>query len=42
MEVKSLEQIQREKALRSMGLMELKDGTIVKLCTYQISGINRK
>ena len=29
--VKSLEQIQREKALRSMGLIELKDGKIMKI-----------
>ncbi|XP_061182814.1 zinc finger CCCH domain-containing protein 11B-like isoform X2 [Saccostrea echinata] len=34
-EVKSLEQIQREKALRSMGLMELKGGKIVKIADWE-------
>ncbi|KAK3102277.1 hypothetical protein FSP39_010142 [Pinctada imbricata] len=34
-EIKSLEQIQREKALRSMGLKELKDGTLVKISEHE-------
>ncbi|XP_078332655.1 uncharacterized protein LOC111116352 isoform X5 [Crassostrea virginica] len=33
--VKSLEQIQREKALRSMGLIELKDGKIMKIADWE-------
>lgn len=36
LEVKSLEQIQRDKALRSMGLIELKGGKIMKIGTSQI------
>lgn len=34
-EVKSLEQIQRDKALRSMGLIELKGGKIMKLADWE-------
>lgn len=37
LEVKSLEQIQRDKALRSMGLIELKGGKIMKIGKSQIS-----
>lgn len=36
LEVKSLEQIQRDKALRSMGLIELKGGKIMKIGKSQI------
>ncbi|XP_055996911.1 zinc finger CCCH domain-containing protein 11A-like isoform X2 [Ostrea edulis] len=35
LEVKSLEQIQREKALRSMGLIELKGGKIMKIADWE-------
>lgn len=37
LEVKSLEQIQRDKALQSMGLIELKGGKIMKIGKSQIS-----
>lgn len=35
LEVKSLEQIQRDKALRSMGLIELKGGKIMKIADWE-------